>query len=82
MEMVIPNWALGVMGLVAIVVVAAWLLLAFNITVGTPPPENRPAPRGMIEANEQKRIASLRRVADRQRAQDQREAAARISRGW
>jgi hypothetical protein len=81
MEMVIPNWALGILGVLVLAIVAGWVLLAFNIAASEPP-ENRPAPPGLIEQNEEKRIASLRTVADRQRLLKQREASARISRGF
>jgi hypothetical protein len=63
------------------VFLAAWGLLAFNAATA-PPPENRPASPGLIEQNEAARIAALHKVADRQRYQRQREAAARISRGF
>jgi hypothetical protein len=81
MEMTIPNWVLAI-GVVAFLAIAAgWVLLAFNVAADTPN-ENRPAPTGLIEQNEQKRQEALRRVADRQRLQRQREASARISRGF
>jgi hypothetical protein len=66
MEMVIPNWALGLIGVLALAIVAGWVLVAFNIAVSEPP-QNRPAPPGLIEQNEEKRIASLKRVAARHR---------------
>lgn len=81
MEMVIPNWVLGIGIVAALAIAAGWLLLAFNVATSAPD-ENRPAPTGLIEQNEQKRIEALRRVADRQRLQRQREASARISRGF
>jgi hypothetical protein len=82
MEMVIPNWALGLLAVIGLAVFAGWGLLAFNVIGSAPEPENRPAPTGLIEQNEQKRQEALRRVADRQRLQRQREASARISRGF
>jgi hypothetical protein len=66
MEMVIPNWALGMLGVLVLAIVAGWLLLAFNIAVSEPP-QNRPAPPGLIEQNEARRIESLKRVAARHR---------------
>jgi hypothetical protein len=79
MEMVIPNWALGILGVLALAIVAGWVLVAFNIAVSEPP-QNRPAPPGLIEQNEEQRIEALRKVAAR--LQEQREASARISRGF
>jgi hypothetical protein len=81
MEMTIPTWVLAI-GIVAFLAIAAgWVLLAFNVAADTPR-ENRPAPPGLIEQNEAERIASLHKVADRQRLLKQREASARISRGF
>jgi hypothetical protein len=81
MEMTIPNWVLAI-GVVAFLAIAVgWLLLAFNAATSTPN-ENRPAPPGLIAQNEAERIASLHKVADRQRLLKQREASARISRGF
>lgn len=77
----IPNWALAALGLFLLILVAGWALFVFE-AVTAPPPRNRPAPPGLIEQDEQARIAALRRVAERQRQQQQREASARISRGF
>jgi hypothetical protein len=79
MEMTIPNWVLAIGAVAAFAVAAGWVLLAFNAAASAPN-ENRPAPPGMIAQNEAARIASLKKVAERQRLQ--REASARISRGF
>lgn len=82
MEMVIPNWVLWIGSVAALAVGVGWLLLVFDVIVGTPEPENRPAPPGLIEQNEAARIAALHKVADHQRLQRQREASARLTRGF
>jgi hypothetical protein len=80
MEMTIPNWVLAIGAVAAFAVAAGWLLLAFNVAASAPD-ENHTAPPGLIEQNEAARIASLHKLADRQRLQKQREASARTSRG-
>lgn len=65
----------------AVVFVGSFVFAALRLLPRDDEPENRPAPIGLITANEQARIASLKRVAERQR-QHQRDASARISRGW
>ena len=65
----------------AIVFVGSFVFAALLLLPLKNEPENRPAPIGLIAANEQARIASLKRVAARQH-QAQRDASARISRGF
>lgn len=72
--------ALVLIGGVLVIAVAAGVVLALLLSPA--PPENRPAPPERLADLEQQRDAVLRKIAARQRAQDQREASARISRGW
>lgn len=74
------NWLLFGVALFVLVIVVGFAsrMLADSL----PAPENRPAPPERIADLEEARDAALRRLAARARAQDQREAAARISRGW
>jgi hypothetical protein len=72
--------ALVLLGVLVLLALALGGLLAFAYS--TPEPENRPAPPHVIVAREMAREEALAKIAARARAQDQREAAARISRGW
>lgn len=62
----VPNWLIGLGIVLLLALVAGWGLVAFNVSTATPP-ENRPAPTGLLAANEQARIESLKRVAARHR---------------
>ena len=68
---------LAMVGLAAIVGgAAAWLGRSI------PAPENRAMPRERMADLEEQREAALRKIAARARRLDERDAAARISRGW
>lgn len=70
--------------LIGVLILAAALIggtLAYGLARGVPP-ENRPAPPERMADLEQQRDAALEKIAARNRQQQQREASARISRGF
>lgn len=75
------NWLMFFGALLALVLLCV-LVMAAVIGWAVPTPENRPAPPDVVANREAARYDALRRVADRQRQQQQREASARISRGF
>lgn len=72
--------ALVLIGGVVMIAVAAGVVLALLLSPA--PPENRPAPPERMADLEAARDEALRRIAARARRQDEREAAARLTRGF
>lgn len=77
--MAVPMWLIwiGVVAFCALCLGGLLCLLAIDV-----PPENRPAPPTRIAANDQARLDALQKIAARNRRQEQREASARLTRGW
>lgn len=70
---------LGVLILAACVIGGS---LAYGLSRSLPTPENRPMPNERLADLEEARDAALAKIAARARRLDERDAAARISRGW